>query len=385
MMLGLLLARAGLRVAVLEKHRDFLRDFRGDTIHPSTLEVLHELGLLDEFLRLPHQKVDELRAQFGNERLLIGEFRGLRTRCPYIAMIPQWDFLDFLARHARRYPGFELLMETEATDLLVEDGRIAGVKAGPREIRADLVVAADGRHSTLRERAGLEVIDFGAPIDALWFRVSRRPDDASGVMGRFDRGSILVMLNRGEYWQCAFVIAKGALDELKRRGLDAFRATLADLMPFAADRMREIVSWDDVKLLVVQVNRLRDWVRPGLLCIGDAAHAMSPVGGVGINLAIQDAVAAANVLWKGDFSLNALRAVQRRREFPTRATQRFQLLVQNNILSRALKKNAEVLHPPLPVRLLSRYAFLRRIPARLVGIGVRPEHVQSPRISPVGA
>ena len=380
MMLGLLLARAGLRVVVLEKHRDFLRDFRGDTIHPSTLEVLHELGLLDEFLRLPHQKVDELRAQFGNERLLLAEFRGVRARCPFIAMIPQWDFLDFLARHARRYPNFELLMQTEATDLLVEDGRIVGVKAGGREIRAELVVAADGRHSTLRERAGLEVIDFGAPIDALWFRVSRRPGDAAGVMGRFDRGSILVMLNRGDYWQCAFVIAKGTLDVLKRRGLDAFHATLVGLMPFAADRVHEITSWDDVKLLVVQVNRLRRWYRPGLLCIGDAAHAMSPVGGVGINLAIQDAVAAANVLWKGDFSEAALRAVQDRREFPTHATQRFQLAVQNNILSRALKEADEPLRPPLPVRLLARFAFLRRIPARLVGIGVRPEHVQSPSV-----
>ena len=378
MMLGLLLARAGLRVVVLEKHRDFLRDFRGDTIHPSTLEVLHELGLLDEFLKLPHQKVDELRAQFGEERLLIGQFRGLRARCPYIAMIPQWDFLDFLARHARRYPGFELLMETEATDLLVEDGRVCGVKASAQEIRADLVVAADGRHSTLRERAGLEVIDFGAPIDALWFRVSRRADDAAGVMGRFDRGSILVMLNRGDYWQCAFVIAKGTLDTLKRRGLEAFRATIAGLMPFSADRVSEIASWDDVKLLVVQVNRLQRWYRPGLLCIGDAAHAMSPVGGVGINLAIQDAVAAANVLWKRDFSPAALEAVQRRREFPTRATQRFQVLVQNNILSRALKDVDEPLRPPLAVRLLSRSAFLRRIPARLVGIGVRPEHVRSP-------
>lgn len=378
MMLGLLLARAGVRVAVLEKHRDFLRDFRGDTIHPSTLEVLQELGLLAEFLQLPHQKVEELRAQFGDEQLLIAEFRGVRARCPYIAMIPQWDFLDFLARHAKRYPGFELLMETEATDLLVEGGRVAGVKAGALEIRAGLVVGADGRHSTVRERAGLEVIDFGAPIDALWFRFSRRPGDAAGVMGRFDRGSILVMLNRGDYWQCAFVIAKGTLDMLKQRGIEAFRATLAGLLPFAADRMREIASWGDVKLLVVQVNRLRRWCRPGLLCIGDAAHAMSPVGGVGINLAIQDAVAAANVLWKGDFALSALEAVQRRREFPTRATQRFQLLVQNNILSRVLKDAGEPLRPPLAVRLLSRSAFLRRIPARLVGIGVRPEHVHSP-------
>jgi len=377
------------KVAVLEKHRDFLRDFRGDTIHPSTLEVLHELGLLEAFLKLPHQKVDELRAQFGTERLLIAEFRGVRARCPYIAMIPQWDFLDFLARHAQRYPGFELLQETEVTDLLVENGRIAGVKAGALEIRADLVIGADGRHSTVRERAGLEVMDFGAPIDALWFRVSRRADDSAGVMGRFDRGSILVMLNRGDYWQCAFVIAKGTLEVLKQHGLEAFRATLASLLPFAADRVRELASWDDIKLLVVQVNRLRRWHRAGLLCIGDAAHAMSPVGGVGINLAIQDAVAAANLLWQplrdGHAPDAALHAVQARRELPTTLTQRFQVLVQNNILSRVLKGEGEPLRPPLAIRLLARSAFLRRIPARLVGLGVRPEHVHAPALGDVSA
>jgi len=382
MMLGLLLARAGLRVAVLEKHRDFLRDFRGDTIHPSTLEVLHELGMLDEFLRLPHQRVSELRAQFGAVQLLIAEFRGVHARCPFIAMIPQWDFLDFLARHARRYPNFELQMECEVTDLLCDGEKVIGVKTTQGDVLADLVVGADGRHSTVRERAGLELIDFGAPIDALWFRVPRRDDDGAGVMGRFDRGSILVMLNRGEYWQCAYVIAKGTLDTLKQRGLDAFRATLAKLFPFAADRMRAIASWDDVKLLVVQVNRLRQWYREGLLCIGDAAHAMSPVGGVGINLAIQDAIAAANVLHRQDFSTASLRKVQERREFPTRVTQRFQVLVQNNILSRALKDADEPLTPPLAVRLLARSAWLRRIPARMVGIGVRPEHVRSPEAPP---
>ncbi len=381
MMLGLLLARAGVRVAVLEKHRDFLRDFRGDTIHPSTLEVLHELGLLEEFLTLPHQKVDELRAQFGEERLLIAQFAGVRARCPFIAMIPQWDFLDFLARQAKRYPNFELLMETEVTGLLHEGGKISGVKAGGREIRAELVVGADGRHSTVREQAGLEVVDLGAPIDALWFRVSRQPGDPEGVMGRFDRGSILVMLNRGDYWQCAFVIAKGTLESLKARGLPAFRATLGGLLPFAAERMQEIGSWDAVKLLVVQVNRLRRWHRPGLLCIGDASHAMSPVGGVGINLAIQDAVAAANILYDKDFSDSALAAVQARREFPTRVTQQFQVLVQNNILSRVLKEADQPLRPPLAVRLLSRYAFMRRIPARMIGIGVRPEHVRSPAVA----
>jgi 2-polyprenyl-6-methoxyphenol hydroxylase-like FAD-dependent oxidoreductase len=381
MMLGLLLARAGIRVVVLEKHRDFLRDFRGDTIHPSTLEVLHELGILEPFLALPHQKVAELRAQFGNEQLLIAEFRGVRARCPFIAMIPQWDFLDFLARHAKRWPGFELRMECEVEDLLIDAGKVVGVKTSQGDVLADLVVGADGRHSLVREKAGLEVIDFGAPIDALWFRLPRQAGDGEGVMGRFDRGSILVMLNRGDYWQCAFVIAKGTLEVLKRRGIDSFRGTLAGLFPFATDRMRAIASWDDVKLLVVQVNRLRRWYRDGLVCIGDAAHAMSPVGGVGINLAIQDAVAAANVLFKGDFSEDSLKKIQNRREFPTRVTQRFQLLVQDNILSRALKNADEPLTPPLAARLLSRAPWLRRLPARMVGIGVRPEHVESPAVA----
>jgi 2-polyprenyl-6-methoxyphenol hydroxylase-like FAD-dependent oxidoreductase len=379
MMLGLLLARAGLRVAVLEKHRDFLRDFRGDTIHPSTLNVLHELGLLEEFLTLPHQEVRELRAQFGDRLVPVAQFAGIRgVRCPFIAMIPQWDFLDFLARHGAAYPGFRLLMETEASGLLFEGERVVGVKTPDGEIHADLVVGADGRHSTVRQAAGLAVIDRGAPIDALWFRLSRRTDDPDNTMARFDRGSILVMLNRGEYWQCAFVIAKGALAGLKARGLEAFRATIAGLLPFASGRMGELATWDDVKLLNVQVNRLRTWYREGLVCIGDAAHAMSPVGGVGINLAIQDAVAAANVLHAGNFAVENLAKIQRRREFPTRVTQAFQVLVQERILSRVLASEGEAITVPLAVRLLSRFAFLRRIPARMVGIGVRPEHVKSP-------
>jgi 2-polyprenyl-6-methoxyphenol hydroxylase-like FAD-dependent oxidoreductase len=376
MMLGLLLARAGLRATVLEKHSDFLRDFRGDTIHPSTLEVLHELGLAEAFLRLPHQEVRELNAQFGPERLKVAEFAGVGARYPFIAMIPQWDFLDFLAREGRRYPGFDLRMECGVENLLFEDGGVAGVRTARDEIPGDLVVGADGRHSTVRERADLEVLDLGAPIDALWFRLSRTAGDPGETMARFDRGSILVMLNRGDYWQCAFVIAKGSLDGLRQRGLDAFRATLGSLMPFAAGRMAELRSWNDVKLLTVQVNRLRRWYRGGLLCIGDAAHAMSPVGGVGINLAIQDAVAAANVLSSGDFSLRQLAAVQARRQFPTVATQRFQVLVQDRILKRVLGEG-DAIRAPLLVRLLARHAFLRRIPARLIGIGVRPEHVRS--------
>ena len=381
MMLGLLLARAGLRATVLEKHADFLRDFRGDTIHPSTLQVLHELGLVDDFLRLRHTDVRQLAANFGGRQFPIVDLGRVGARYPFIAMIPQWDFLDFLAGAARAYRGFDLRLQTEATGLLLTGDRVTGVQTSAGPIAADLVVAADGRHSTLRAAAALEVVDLGAPIDVLWFRISRRPQDPAQALVRFDAGSIVVMLDRGEYWQCAFVIAKGALDQVRARGLDAFRATLARLMPFAAERMHEIASWDDVKLLTVQVNRLRTWYRDGLLCIGDAAHAMSPVGGVGINLAIQDAVAAANILWKGDFTPAALKALQARREFPTRITQQFQVLVQERILSRVLAGSADAAHPPLVLRLLSRFALLRRIPARIVGVGVRPEHVQSPAVA----
>jgi 2-polyprenyl-6-methoxyphenol hydroxylase-like FAD-dependent oxidoreductase len=384
MMLGLLLARAGLKVMVLEKHRDFLRDFRGDTIHPSTLELLYELGMLEDFLKLPHQKVSELKAQYGDVILPIADFSGLPVRCPYIAMIPQWDFLDFLARRGQAYSGFSLQMQAEATDLIWEKDRVAGLKAttpdGPLEVRADLVVAADGRHSVLRDRAQLPVTDLAAPIDVLWFGLSRRPGDSGDTMARFDSGSILVMLNRGDYWQCAFVIEKGGLEGVKRRGLEAFRAAIGGLMRLAAERMVEIRSWEDVKLLTVQVNRLREWARPGLLCIGDAAHAMSPVGGVGINLAIQDAVAAANVLWRGDFSLRTLETIQQRREFPTRVTQAIQVAVQNNILKRVLE-DTDGIAPPLAVKALARYRWLRRIPARMVGLGVRPEHIASPAVA----
>jgi len=381
MMLGLLLARAGLRVTVLEKHADFLRDFRGDTIHPSTLQVLHELGLAEAFLRLRHTKVARLAAQYGDRQFAIADFSGVRARYPFIAMIPQWDFLDFLARHAREYRGFELRMQTEGTGLLLDAGRVTGVQTSAGPLGADLVVAADGRHSTLRTAAGFEVLELGAPIDVLWLRLSRWPADPAQTMARFVRGSLVVMLDRGDYWQCAFAIGKGALGEVKARGLDAFRATLAQLMPFAAERMAEIRDWDDVKLLTVQVNRLRTWYRDGLLCIGDAAHAMSPVGGVGINLAIQDAVAAANVLWKGDFSMPALQAVQDRRELPTRVTQRVQVLVQNRILAPILAGEADAARPPLALRLLARFSLLRRIPARIVGVGVRPEHVGSPAVA----
>jgi 2-polyprenyl-6-methoxyphenol hydroxylase-like FAD-dependent oxidoreductase len=302
MMLGFLLARAGVSVLVLEKHADFLRDFRGDTIHPSTLELVHELGLLEEFLRLPHQEMPCLIAQFGEAMVPIADFTSLRTRCKFIAMMLQWDFLAFLARQAARYPAFDLQMRAEATDLIEEAGRVTGVRAttptGTREVRADLVVAADGRSSVLRERAGLDVADLGAPMDVLWFRLPRGEQDPAASMGRFDIGRIFVLLNRGAHWQCGYVIPKGSAEEVRQRGLDAFRVSVAELAPWASDRVAEIRDWEDVKLLTVKVDRLRQWYRPGLLCIGDAAHAMSPVGGVGINLAIQDAVGAANLLWE---------------------------------------------------------------------------------------
>ena len=386
MMLGFLLARAGVRVMVLEKHADFLRDFRGDTIHPSTLELMHELGLLEEFLRVPHQQMPRLIAQFGDTSLTVADFTHLPTRCKFIAMMPQWDFLDFLARHGPRYPGFHLEMRAEATALIEEAGRVIGVRGttadGPFEVRADLVVAADGRSSVLRERAGLHVEDLGAPMDVLWFRLSHAPDDPAATMGRFDAGRIFVLLNRGSHWQCGYVIPKGSAEDVRRRGLDAFRASVAALMPFAADRVTEIREWDDVKLLTVRVDRLRQWYRPGLLCIGDAAHAMSPVGGVGINLAIQDAVAAANRLWRplreGRLTTEDLRSVQRRREWPTRVIQWLQLLVQRRVITTTLGRQGGRLAPPRLVRLLARFGPLARIPARLVGVGVRPEHVETP-------
>jgi 2-polyprenyl-6-methoxyphenol hydroxylase-like FAD-dependent oxidoreductase len=383
MMLGLLLARAGVDVLVLEKHADFLRDFRGDTIHPSTLEVMHELGLLDAFLRLPHDEVGTLNAQIGSIPLEIVDFRHLPTRCKFLALMPQWDFLDFLAAEAKRYPTFRLHMEAEAAELIEEGGRIVGLlartKHGAREIRADLVVGADGRHSTVRAKAGLKVLELGAPIDALWLRLSRRPDDPRQTFGRIDAGRVLVMLNRGSYWQCAFVIRKGGFDAMRAEGLERFRETIAELAPWLADRVAELADWDDVKLLTVKVDRLQRWHRPGLLCIGDAAHAMSPIGGVGINLAIQDAVAAANhlapALRHRPPTDRELDAVQRRRTWPTAMTQRVQVLLQDRVISRVLA-GASTATLPLPLRMLRRFPALKRVPARLLGMGFRPEHVR---------
>jgi 2-polyprenyl-6-methoxyphenol hydroxylase-like FAD-dependent oxidoreductase len=385
MMLGLLLARAGIEVLVLEKHGDFLRDFRGDTIHPATLDVIAELGLLDEFLRRPHQEVRTLAAQIGDRLLQIADFSHLPTRCGFIALMPQWDFLDFLAGQARRYPSFRLRMEVEAVGLVEEGGRVVGARArtaqGELTIRADLVVGADGRRSTVREQAGLAVVDMGAPMDVLWLRLSKHPDDPAQTLGRMDAGRVFVMLDRDSYWQCAFVIPKGGFEEVRQLGLDAFREEIAKLAPWLRERTAELADWSDVKLLTVAVDRMPVWHRAGLLCIGDAAHAMSPIGGVGINLAIQDAVAAANILAprlrQGAVSEDDLRAVQRRREFPTRATQQAQVFIQNRVIGRVLQKTGP-LRPPLAVRLIDRCPYLRRLPARLVGMGVRPEHVSAP-------
>jgi len=383
-MLGFLLARAGVDVVVLEKHADFLRDFRGDTIHPSTLEIMYELGILSEFLKRPHQEIIELAGQIGDETVTIADFTHLPTHCRFLALMPQWDFLDFITEHARRYPTFHLKMQAEATDLIEENGKVVGVHArmpdGPLEVRAWLTVGADGRHSVVRSRAKLDVMDLGAPMDVMWMRIGRRPTDPGQTFGHVDRGKILVLLNREDYWQCAFVIPKGAADEIQGKGLESFREEIATLEPFLRDRVHELRDWKDISLLTVTVDRLLRWSRgAGLLCIGDAAHAMSPIGGVGINLAIQDAVAAANLLGprlrRNTLTESDLRAVQQRRNFPTRATQRLQILIQNKVIGRVLR-NAKPLTLPWPLKMLRRWPVLRRIPARIVGMGFRPEHVR---------
>jgi 2-polyprenyl-6-methoxyphenol hydroxylase-like FAD-dependent oxidoreductase len=386
MMLGWLLARAGVTVIVLEKHKDFLRDFRGDTIHPSTLEILHELGVLGEFLKLPHREIRDITGRVGRETLTLGDFSHLPTRCAFIALMPQWDFLNFVASQARAYSTFRVLMEADVTGLRESDGRVCGfvvaTSEGTIEIDADLVVGADGRHSSVRAKAGLVVEDLGAPIDVLWMRVSRKPTDPEGLIGNLDMGIVFVMIDRDDYWQCAFVIPKGRIDDVHARGLPAFRERIRSLVPFLGDRVEELNDWDEIKLLTVVVDRLKTWHRPGLLCIGDAAHAMSPVGGVGINLAIQDAVAAANILSAplaaGRLSDGDLRRVQRRRELPTRVIQRGQLAIQDRFLRRALESRAEVT-VPIAMRFLQWFPVLRRIPARLVGVGIRPEHVRVPK------
>ncbi len=381
---GYLLARAGVDVVVLEKHADFFRDFRGDTIHPSTLTLMDELGLLDAFLQRPHSEATELGIRFGSVAVPIADFRHVPGRCKFLAFMPQWDFLDFFVQQARAFPGFRIAMGAEATELIRDDDRVTGVVArtseGALTVRADLVIVAEGRHSTLRGRAALTVKNIGAPIDVLWMRLSRKADDPGQAFGNVGADGLLVAIDRGDYYQCAFVIRKGEFAAIEARGLAAFRERVGTLAPFLRDRTGELAQWDDVKLLTVTVDRLTTWYRGGLLCIGDAAHAMSPVGGVGINLAIQDAVATANVLaaplLAGAARTQHLRAVQRRRELPTRLTQMLQVFAQDRILAGVLAGRART-GPPAVVRLFGAIPFLRRLPAFVVGLGFRPEHVRT--------
>ncbi|OKO88137.1 hypothetical protein AC629_11415 [Bradyrhizobium sp. NAS80.1] len=385
MMLGYLLGRAGIDVVVLEKHADFFRDFRGDTVHPSTLEVMDELGLIDGFLKLPHQRLQKMDGLFGGTPVRLADLSRLHTKYPFIAFMPQWDFLNFLREAGRRFASLKVMMSTEAVDLIRRGEMIAGVRAktpeGPIDIEADLTIACDGRHSTVRERAGLGVEEIGAPMDVLWFRAGRKPDETENVFARVEPGKMMVTFDRGDYWQCAYVIAKGQYDAVKARGLQALLDDVVRMAPILKSGIADVRSFDDIKLLTVAINRLTRWTRPGLLCIGDAAHAMSPVGGVGVNLAVQDAVATANLLADklqlGCPSEDELDAVRGRREFPMKVTQRMQVIVQNNIISGALQPGDRPLKVPLIVRLITALPWLQGILARLVAVGVRPEHVQS--------
>ncbi len=386
MMLGFLLARAGIDVIVLEKHADFFRDFRGDTIHPSTFQLMFELDLLEEFLKVPHQEIETFSAVFNNEPVQIANFRHLNVVKPALGLMPQWDFLKFLQKQAERYPTFRLVMNAEVTGVISGNGRINGVTVsradGENRVLANLVVAADGRRSILREKANLKVISSGVPIDVLWFRVSRLGNDPAQILGRFNAGRIMVMLDRNDYWQCAYIIKKGGDEHIRQQGIQMFRHDIELVAPFLAGRLEEVRSWDDIKLLTVDVDHLETWYTSGLLCIGDAAHAMSPVGGVGINLAIQDAVAAANMLHKsfkeqGLIEADLLRAVQKRRSFPTRFIQQLQILLHNKVIQVHLtdKMNTK---PPIFMRLLNAFPILQRLPARVLGVGVRPEHIHTP-------
>jgi 2-polyprenyl-6-methoxyphenol hydroxylase-like FAD-dependent oxidoreductase len=388
MMLGLLLARAGVPVTVLEKHGDFLRDFRGDTVHPSTLAILDEIGLRETFDKLPQRRVDHLAGIVAGREQQIVDLRGLKPY-GYLALVPQWDFLDMLADAGRKLPGFDLRMRHRATALVQQDGRTMGVRVGSPDgeyaLRADLVIACDGRHSSLRESAGLKAREYGAPMDVLWFRMPRSEADPQDTFGIVDRGHMMVLLNRSDYWQVAFLVPKGSDAALRARSIDALQETVAQLAPFLADRRDAIGSWDAVKTLEVQVDRLERWHAPGLLLIGDAAHAMSPIGGVGINMAIQDAVAAANALagplrGSGDIDESLLACIQQRREWPVKVVQRVQLAMQKRLISRVLEKSGDPPRVPALLRFLLGFRTVRHLPARLFGYGLRQEHVRTPAL-----
>jgi 2-polyprenyl-6-methoxyphenol hydroxylase-like FAD-dependent oxidoreductase len=386
MMLGYLLGRAGIETLVLEKHADFFRDFRGDTVHPSTLQVMDELGLIDGFLKLPHQRLQKMDGRFGEASIRIADLSRLDAKYPFIAFMPQWDFLNFLRESGKRFASLTVMMNAGVTDLIGAGDAIAGVKAdtpeGPVEIRADLTIGCDGRHSVVRQSARLEVEEIGAPMDVLWFRAGKRANETENLFARLEPGKMMVTFDRGDYWQCAYVIAKGQYEAVRGRGLDALRADVTAMAPILKSGMSDVKTWDDVRLLTVAINRLKRWTRPGLLCIGDAAHAMSPIGGVGVNLAVQDAVATANLLaarlGSGCPSEDELDAVRRRREFPVRITQAMQVVVQNKLISVALKPGDRPFKPPLLAHVINAVPWLQGITARFVGLGVRPEHVHSP-------
>lgn len=388
MMLGYLLARAGVTTVVLEKHADFLRDFRGDTVHPSTLQIMQELGLLQDFLKRPHSEIRAFSADIADQSFKIADFARLPAPCNFIALMPQWDFLNFLKEKGGRFPKLNVLMSTEVTDLIETEERVTGVKAtGPEgafEVHADLVVGCDGRASTVRQKAALQVQDLGAPIDVLWFRLSKKTADPVRILGHLGRDKMIVTIDRTEYWQCAYVIGKGGIARIHADGIDAFKRAVVQGARFLADRMNELKSFDDVKLLSVSVDRLIQWSKPGLLCIGDAAHAMSPVGGVGINLAIQDAVATANLLAvklrMGTVTEHDLGCVQQRRLFPLKVIQTIQVAIHNRVLKPVIAGGGRELKVPLAVKLLDKSAWLRQWPAKVLGLGIRQEHVRSPEV-----